>query len=116
RLAQVQRDLDPLQRRVDVLSLAASGATAANPDALELRQLVTRRNQLAEELRSGVTAIQDQGPLVKDLEQGLVDFYSIAGDRLIFLCWRLDEPEVGHWHSIEGGYAGRQPLHRSERE
>jgi hypothetical protein len=116
RLVQIKRDIDHLQRRIDVLSLAASGATAENPDALELRQLVHRRNPQAEELRRGVHAIQERGPIVKDLDQGLIDFYSIAGDRVIFLCWRLDEAEVGHWHSIEGGFAARQPLHRSERE
>jgi hypothetical protein len=116
RLVQIHRDLEHLQRRIDVLSLAASGATEGNPDARELLRLVPRRNQLGDEFRRGVEAIQSSGALIKDVERGLVDFYSIAGDRLIFLCWQLGEPEVGHWHTLEGGFAGRQPLHRSERE
>jgi hypothetical protein len=116
RLVQVKRDLDRLQRRIDVLSLASSGATAGNPDAQELRQLVQRRNLLAEELKQSIHAIQSRGPVLKDLERGLVDFYSIAGDRLIFLCWQLGEPEVAHWHTLEDGFSGRQPLHRTEPE
>jgi len=53
---------------------------------------------------------------VKDLDRGLIDFYTLAGDRLIFLCWQLGESEVAHWHPLEGGFAGRQPLDKSELE
>jgi hypothetical protein len=116
RLVHAKRDLDRLQRRVDVLSLAASGATAGNPDAQELQQLERRRTVLAAQLEQGVQTIQGRGPVLKDLERGLVDFYSIAGDRLIFLCWQLGEPEVAHWHTLQDGFSGRQPLHRTERD
>ena len=60
--------------------------------------------------------MQARGCVVKDLDRGLVDFYSLAGDKLIFLCWHAGEPEVGHWHPIEGGFTSRQPLDRTERE
>jgi hypothetical protein len=45
-----------------------------------------------------------------------MDFYAIAGDRLIFLCWQLGEAEVAHWHPLQGGFASRQPLNRLEQE
>ena len=28
----------------------------------------------------------------------------------VYLCWRLDEPEVGYWHELDAGFAGRQKL------
>jgi hypothetical protein len=28
----------------------------------------------------------------------------------VFLCWELGEDEVGHWHELDSGYRGRQPL------
>ena len=115
-LKRVKQELDRLEREIEVLTLTAAGATAANPDALELRQTVGRRNLLGERVRQGVQAIHAHGPVVKDLDRGLVDFYSIAGDRLIFLCWQLGEPEVSHWHTLEGGFANRQPLNRTEQE
>jgi hypothetical protein len=41
---------------------------------------------------------------------GLCDFYSIMDGREVFLCWRLGEPEVAHWHDLDAGFVGRQPL------
>jgi hypothetical protein len=41
---------------------------------------------------------------------GLCDFPSMMNGREIFLCWRLGEPSVQHWHEIDAGVAGRQPL------
>ena len=108
-LVRLKREHDTVQSRIDVLSLALSGASPGNPDAQQLRRLLERRTRLGDRLRRGVEAIQSRGCVVKDLDQGLVDFYSIAGDRLIYLCWRLGEPEVAHWHPLEGGFASRQP-------
>jgi len=116
RLILVKREFNQLQSRADVLSLALAGAAQSNPDAQEMRQVQDRRTLLAEQLAQGVQAIQRRGCVVKDLDSGLIDFYTLSGDRLIFLCWKLGEPEVGHWHSIEGGYLERRPLDRSERE
>ena len=42
--------------------------------------------------------------------EGLVDFPSRLDGRTVFLCWRLGEPEVLHWHELDAGFAGRQPL------
>jgi hypothetical protein len=41
---------------------------------------------------------------------GLCDFYSMMDGREVYLCWRLGEPEVMHWHELDAGVAGRQPL------
>ena len=35
---------------------------------------------------------------VQRLRGGLVDFYSLREDRPIFLCWRLGEERISHWH------------------
>jgi hypothetical protein len=41
---------------------------------------------------------------------GLCDFPSLRDGREVYLCWRLGESEVLHWHELNSGFAGRQPL------
>jgi len=114
RLMLAKRELDRLERRIAALTLAVSGADAENPDARDLRQLTERRTLLTRQLATGVQGIHQRGCLLKDLDRGLLDFYAVSGDRLIFLCWQMGETEIAHWHPLEGGYANRQPLNRGD--
>jgi hypothetical protein len=50
------------------------------------------------------------GCIVKDIEEGLVDFYSHYEGREIFLCWQLGEDSVQYWHEIDSGSPGRKPI------
>jgi hypothetical protein len=34
----------------------------------------------------------------------------MLGAEVVFLCWQLGESNVGFWHRIEDGFAGRKPL------
>jgi hypothetical protein len=47
---------------------------------------------------------------LKDYFIGLIDFPCWMNGHEVYLCWRLGEPEVGHWHEIDAGFAGRQKL------
>jgi hypothetical protein len=48
--------------------------------------------------------------VVRDPHQGLVDFPALRDGREVYLCWLVDEPEIGHWHDLEAGFAGRERL------
>ena len=50
------------------------------------------------------------GCYVKDLDQGLFDFYSFYDDREILLCWKITEPSIRYWHEIYSGYQERKPV------
>lgn len=47
---------------------------------------------------------------LRDLQTGLVDLPTVIDGRDAYLCWRLGEPNVAHWHSPEDGFRGRRPL------
>jgi len=115
-LVGMRRELRRIEARLGVLDLALAGASDTNPDLEERRALAGRRDALAARIRAGLEAIHASGPVVKDLESGLLDFYSLAGDRLVFLCWKLGEAEVAHWHSLDGGFSSRRPLDTSPLE
>ena len=114
RLVEAKREFDRTRVRMDVLGLATSGAGQDNPDVLELARLQERYNTLAELISNGVSAIHRRGCVIKDLDSGLLDFYALNGDRLVFLCWKLGEAEVGHWHPLDAGFSDRQPISHSE--
>ena len=47
---------------------------------------------------------------IKDLERGLIDFPALIDGKEVFLCWEKSEPDIGFWHDLESGYAGREKL------
>lgn len=60
--------------------------------------------------RESIAEIDSIGVQVKDLEQGLIDFPCRVDDQVVLLCWRMGENAIEHWHTVESGYQGRQPL------
>jgi hypothetical protein len=48
--------------------------------------------------------------VVRDPARGLVDFPSLRDGQEVYLCWLIDEPEIGYWHAPETGFAGREPI------
>ena len=46
----------------------------------------------------------------KGFDQGLVDFHGRLDEREILWCWKFGEDRITHWHELEAGFAGRQPL------
>jgi len=54
--------------------------------------------------------ILNYGAIVKDLNFGLVDFYSLHEGKEIFLCWQLGENHIKYWHEADSGYDERKPI------
>lgn len=61
-------------------------------------------------LRREVEGLSAQGIILRDAESGLIDFPSERDGRPVYLCWRLGEDRVGHWHEVDAGLGGRRPL------
>ena len=65
---------------------------------------------LAQEIDGYIGELHELGVEFKGFDMGLVDFPGELGGRPVYLCWRLGEEAVEHWHEIDAGFAGRQPL------
>lgn len=50
------------------------------------------------------------GCIVKDIDNGLVDFISIFKGRKVFLCWKQGEDSVSWYHDIDSGFRGRNKI------
>lgn len=66
--------------------------------------------QLIIDVERSITFFDELGIVCKGIEQGLFDFPCLIEDRMVYLCWQLDEHDIGHWHELDGGYVGRRPL------
>lgn len=66
--------------------------------------------QALEQISHHIDQIHDDGVVVKDLESGLCDFPYMMNGRLVYLCWKLGEPDIRWWHETDAGFASRQPL------
>jgi hypothetical protein len=63
------------------------------------------------ELQAAVDELTREGILLRDVDNGLVDFPARSpSGRPYWLCWLVDEPEVAWWHWPETGFAGRRRL------
>ena len=73
---------------------------------------VEEANQVEEfyQLEKLVAEIQARGALVKDINNGLLDFSTLRDGREVYLCWQYGEAELQFWHEVEAGFTGRKPL------
>ena len=109
RMVERRRELVAhLERRQELTGLTKANGGGFNPRLpAEIDAAV---ESAAAELTSCVEELTALGVQVKDLDTGLVDFPSVRDGEEVLLCWQLGEAEIGWWHTLEGGFAGRRPL------
>jgi hypothetical protein len=98
-LAKIETELKAQRKHVQ------SNGHGGEPDRLGVQA-----HRLQEQVRAGLERLHDLDIELKDLQMGLIDFYHEREGRLVYLCWRLGEPEVLFWHDLDTGFAGRQLL------
>lgn len=110
-LAQIFEKVNALRVKIGLIKEALDYSSEPKLDTQDSPQkLMERMNALTEEVRKLVNEAQTHGCFVKDVENYLVDFYTVVDNRPLFLCWRYGEDRVSFWHDTESGYRGRQPL------
>jgi len=103
RAALIEAEMQELTQRIFL-----SGGMRVNVAATARRR--AERDKALQEGRDTLAELEEIGVQVKDLEQGLLDFPSVMDGKTVLLCWKLGEKEIGFWHSVEDGFAGRKPL------
>jgi hypothetical protein len=67
-------------------------------------------HELGTQMQQLLNRLNEAGIEVKDPIRGLIDFRHERDGRVVYLCYHLEEPDIGYWHPLETGFAGRQPL------
>lgn len=89
----------------------------SRPDDLYTEEVEQVRQDLerdVERLQGFIDELQELGVEFKDPVMGLVDFPAKRDGKEVCLCWKLGEPSVDYWHTVESGFQGRQPLSDTE--
>jgi hypothetical protein len=111
RLTALGHEVTGLKREIDILrAIAGSGASEANADLRSLSDKEGAYDAAVEHFRASLADMSRHGCIIRDLELGLVDFYTMNKDQVVCLCWRRGEPKIEHWHPLDEGFSGRRPL------
>lgn len=76
----------------------------------EVAKRRAQQDKAVQQVKDTLAEIDSIGVEVKDLDDGLLDFPCRLGDDIVLLCWKMGEPEIAHWHTLEGGFSVRQTL------
>lgn len=113
-LPKVERILRRTIRLNKALDLLSTIEIEVYDDDYDNLRRITKLNKhfhkLSYEFYANIEKIEDVGCIIKDLEIGIIDFYSGFEGREIFLCWKLGEKKIKFWHEADSGYEGRRPI------
>ncbi|MBI3035946.1 DUF2203 domain-containing protein [Candidatus Woesearchaeota archaeon] len=96
-------------------SIDAIASVRIDPNEIEYDEFIETNTKLSKEFHKlsyefykELEKLKKTRCLLKDLEQGLVDFYCKFENRDVFLCWKLGEERIMAWHETDSGFAGRK--------
>ena len=96
------------EAHVDAMELVDDAAAA--PATTKVAQELALLEQQKSELQQAFEAFERLGCHLKDLDIGLIDFYTWMDGELVLLCWHEEEDRIRFWHTVQDGYAGRQSI------
>lgn len=104
-----------LLEEVAILKLIVEcGADQANRDTVELDEKSQEIKAVEAEIEKARGSVRDAGCVLKDEEKGMVDFFSIQNNTVVYLSWKKGEDTVRFWRSIRDADTNvRRPLEGS---
>jgi len=107
-IVRLAEDLDNRQQRLE--SLVRNETQGNDPYSEEVHQMQLEVNADEVRLEDYIAELTDLGVELQDSIIGEVDFRTQIERQDARLCWKMGEAEVGHWHTEDAGFAGRQSL------
>lgn len=113
-LSDLRVEYDVWREALASYEVLAAGTRVETGESEELISARTSVTTAADRINGFLLELEAIGCQFKGFEEGLVDFYALRDDRLVYLCWRLGEEHITHWHEVDAGFAGRQPIDLAE--
>jgi len=121
-LPRVRSLLSRLRKQRDAVRARESAVVIAELEGLAGQELLshTARRKVGEQaeqwsdemekLNGVLSRLDALGCQLKDMDEGLIDFFTIHQGQLVYLCWKDGEEAVRFWHGLEDGFTGRRPI------
>jgi len=106
-VSRIVTDIVKMHKQATTLQIQLERLSPASRQRRPLEQDLEKAMERLSDLVGELSAV---GCEVKDFQLGLVDFIGRHQGRDVYLCWKLGEPQIGHWHELDAGFAGRQPV------
>ena len=111
----IVRTYERWQDRLREFEVVAA-ASATTPEVAARAEALQRDVQgLAADIDRFSAELEQVGVRIEGYDHGRVDFPAEVEGRRVYLCWRLGEPSVQHWHELDGGFGARRPLGQAQR-
>lgn len=98
------------QVEIDTLELINYGDQKPKKHTPTIEKELKYLNELYYQFQNLIKEINELGCSLKDIHIGLIDFQAKKNNEIVNLCWKLGEPHISHWHSLDSGFQSRQPI------
>ena len=98
------------EKAVEELSWLQPDGTVSPKAKDQLERLTGEQEQEETSFEKLLREMTLIGAQLKDLDEGLVDFFTPRGEELVYLCWKEGEDRIRFWHDLESGFTGRRPV------
>jgi hypothetical protein len=112
-LEGIRRDFLRLRALQAAPAVDAASARTDGSLAVDFRAATAapgESEQLQARLQRAVGELAKSGIELKDPARGLIDFHHERTGEVVYLCYQLGEDDILYWHTLDGGFAARQPL------
>ena len=109
RALESKRETEKLEAELSALAqrIYLSGGFRVDVGAVSKQRAAVEDH--TKRIRESLAEIDSIGVQVKDLETGLLDFPAASTTRSFSLL-ALGEAAIEHWHTVDAGFQGRQPV------
>lgn len=75
-----------------------------------LKEIELKIEKLTTDIEYHIKEIEDIGCILKDPDLGLVYFTAPMSNRIVYLCWQINETDIVFWHEINEAYINKKMI------
>lgn len=85
--------------RYEQVSMRQRVRTDGSEELIEFSEILDSEHQtLKESFYETVDKLCELGCIIRDLDQGIINFYTLFEGKDVFLSWQQGERRINHWH------------------